>query len=391
MQVHCIDHRQLVHFLQRPPWRPASATEGELQAVFREMLDRADEFVPSAAGSIFLDDPLVEDPAQPELVLVACFGAIADRLVGLRMPTTTGIAGAVYRSGRPYRSVAPAADPLFEPGPIEALGYEVRSVICAPLEVGGVTVGVLELLNRLERERYTASDLELLRIFARTISASLANAVDAQRAMEMSRRDDLTGLYNDRHLHHSLSRTVAGALVGGSECGLIFLDLDHFKGVNDRHGHLVGSRVLSEVGGILRQILPGHAVAARYGGDEFVVVAPGSSLQETLWIAETIRLNIEEAVFLESADVADPVSYPALRIRGTVTCSLGVATLDDDVIPRLGRKAEAVNAKNELMRVADANMYLAKAAGRNRIVYGDGKVLAPMERPGLEHADPRSG
>ncbi len=391
MQVHCIDNRDLGPFLQRPPSRPAFATEGELQEVFREILERADEFVPSEAGSIFLDDPLVEDPSEAELVLVACFGAIADRLVGLRMPTTTGIAGAVYRSGRPYRSVAPAADPLFEPGPVEALGYEVRSVICAPLEIEGVPVGVLELLNRRDRDRFAASDLELLRIFARTISASLANAVDAQRATEMSRRDDLTGLYNDRHLHHSLSQTVGTSLADGSECGLIFLDLDHFKGVNDRHGHLVGSRVLSEVGGVLRQILPGQALAARYGGDEFVVVAPGSSLQETLWIAETIRLNIEEAVFLQTADAADPVSYPALRIRGTVTCSLGVATLDDDVIPRLGRWAAAVTAKNELMRVADANMYLAKAAGRNRIVYGDGRVLAAGERSGLEQADPPAG
>jgi diguanylate cyclase (GGDEF)-like protein len=149
------------------------------------------------------------------------------------------------------------------------------------------------------------------------------------------------------------------------------LDLDHFKDVNDAYGHLVGSRVLAQVGGTLRQVIPGGALAARYGGDEFVVVVPGAGPQETLWVAETVRRNIETAVFLDEADPVDPVNYPALSIRDVVTCSLGISTLQRDVRrdERL-RAGDFVAVKNELMRRADTRMYLAKDRGRNRIVAG---------------------
>ena len=368
--VHCIDNQRLVHFMRRGDTTAGRSFDLDLRGVFRDILERANDFVPSEAGSIFLDDPLVED--GPELVLIACFGAVADRLVGLQLGADTGIAGSVYRRGVPYRSVAPHDDPVFEPGPGAAVGYEVRSIVAAPLSLEGRTVGVLELLNRCHRPAYTEADQALLGIFAQTISASIVNAIAAHRAEETSRRDDLTGLYNDRYLHHRLSQLVRESLAAGRDCGLIFLDLDHFKSVNDHHGHLVGSRVLREVGRTLHQIVPGHAFAARYGGDEFVVVVPDAGRQETTWVAETVRKNIEETVFLEHADAADPVNYPALAIRGVVTCSLGVATLLEDTGGAPTADYDPATAKNELMRAADSNMYRAKAAGRNRIAGGPG-------------------
>lgn len=370
MTVHCIDNQRLIHFMRRSDAGASHGFDLDLRGVFSDILDRADDFVPSEAGSIFLDDPLIDD--GPELVLIACFGAVAERLVGMRMTVDTGIAGSIYRSGTPYRSVAPRDDPTFEPGPGTAFGYEVRSIIGAPLILEGRTIGVLELLNRRHRPAYSEADLSLLGIFAQTISASIVNAIAAQRAEEMSRRDDLTGLFNDRYLHHWLSEMVREALARGSDCGLIFLDLDHFKSINDCHGHLVGSRVLREVGHTLHQVVPGHAFAARYGGDEFVVVLPDACRQETTWVAETVRKNIEDAVFLEHPDPGDPANYPALAIRGVVTCSLGVATLLEDTSCRDGNRCDPASAKNELMRAADANMYRAKAAGRNRIAGGPG-------------------
>jgi diguanylate cyclase (GGDEF)-like protein len=380
MEVHCIDNARLGHFLRRRPTTD-SGFDPDLRGVFREILARANDFVPSEAGSIFIDDPLAEDNA--ELVLIACFGAIADRLVGMRMAADSGIAGAVYDTGMPYRSLTPNQDPVFASGPGTVHGYEVHSVVCAPLILEGHTVGVLELLNRRYQDGYTNADLELLVIFAQTISASVVNAIEAHRAKEMSRRDDLTGLYNDRYLHHRLSEMIRECLESGSECGLIFLDLDHFKSINDRHGHLIGSRVLREVGQTLRQIVPGISIPARYGGDEFVIVVPDAGRQETTWVADTIRMNIEETVFLQKADPRDPVNYPALAIQGVVTCSLGIATLGEDIVDRLGPGIDPVTAKNELMKIADANMYRAKAAGRNRIVGspGDLRASAPNHMP----------
>jgi diguanylate cyclase (GGDEF)-like protein len=370
--MHCISNPELVHFLRRDYPFGSTSYDVDLSSVFCDILDRANDFLSSEAGSIFLDDPVTEadrEPGDPaELVLIACFGAVADRLVGLRLRDATGIVGEVYRTGRPYRSAAPERDPLFLRGPGAQMGFPIHSVVCAPLVVEGSTIGVIELLNHLKAPGYSESDLQLLGIFAQTISASIMNAIDAQRSKEMAKRDDLTELFNDRYLHHSLSRMVSHTLRVGEDCGLIFLDLDHFKSVNDQHGHLIGSRVLHEVGTTLRQILPGSAVAARYGGDEFVIMLPGAGRQEAFWVAETVRQNIESKVFLEIPDPVDPINYPALCLQGHITCSLGVACLLVDVMPTLARNDDPVAAKNELMRAADTCMYSAKEQGRNRTV-----------------------
>ncbi len=368
MRLRCIPNHHLYHFLKRDNTVALPSDELDLGGIFCDILKRADDFLPSEAGSIFLDDPVVEDCADSagDLVLIACFGRLADNLVGARIRANTGIAGEVYRTGKAYSTTNPNDDPLFQLGPGRAINFETRSVICAPLQFKGRPIGTIELLNHRLNDGYSQSDLELLEIFAQTISASIGNAIEAQRSLEMAKRDDLTGLYNDRHLHRSLSGAISEALMAGEDLGLIFLDLDNFKSINDTHGHLVGSRVLAEVGATLRQILPGQAIASRYGGDEFVIVLPGAGDQEILWVAETVRKNLESKIFLEVADPLDPVNYPALQINRIITCSAGISTLHRDVIPRMpAGDLDPVAAKNELMRAADASMYRAKEIGRN--------------------------
>ena len=127
--------------------------------------------------------------------------------------------------------------------------------------------------------------------------------------------------------------------------------------------------MLAEVGTTLHQILPGQSIAARYGGDEFVVVLPGSGPQEVFWVAETVRKNLETKIFLEHPDPVDPANYPSLHITGVITCSTGIATLATDVLPFINDVTiDPVAVKNELMRKADAGMYRAKELGRNRTV-----------------------
>jgi diguanylate cyclase (GGDEF)-like protein len=385
MTMHCISNPELIHFVKRERRSAAATYDLDLSAIFRGILDRANDFLPSEAGSIFLVDPVLEQEGTPELVVIACFGDSSSELVGLGVFADTGIVGHVYQTGRAHISTATQEDPLFFQGLDTSSGFETRSVVCAPLRFEGRTIGVIELLNHLEGEGYTGRDLELLEIFAQTISASIANAIEAQRSREMAKRDDLTGLFNDRFLHHSLSEVITRALESGEDCGLVFLDLDHFKNVNDTHGHLVGSRVLAEVGSTLRQVLPGQAIAARYGGDEFVVVLPGAGRQEAYWVAETVRKNIESAVFLEHPDPVDPANYPGLALRGAISCSIGIATLREDVLPALGARPEPATAKNELMRRADASMYRAKHLGRNRTVSGE---HVPVSRRAAVRQDP---
>jgi len=368
--VRCISSAKLAHFLKREH-RSSTVADLDLNRIFRELLHRANDFLPSEAGTIYLDDPLDtdEDNNRLSLVVIAGFGPKSEDLMEERFSSSKGIIGEVYRTGSPYSCSEPLADPIFRSGPGLRIGFNIDSVVGAPLEVEGRTIGVIELINHSSGKGYSEADLSLLGIFAQTISLSVVNAIDAQRAKEIAKRDELTQLYNDRYLHGSLSKIIDEAVTNGSECGVIFLDLDHFKEVNDTHGHLVGSQLLSEVGATLKQIIPGEGLAARYGGDEFVIALPGAGRQETFWVAETVRQNIADRAFVVSADPENSDGVPNIRIEGVVTCSIGIATLQSDIMPELSAEnRDSKNAKDQLLRKADTCMYAAKELGRNRTV-----------------------
>jgi diguanylate cyclase (GGDEF)-like protein len=158
----------------------------------------------------------------------------------------------------------------------------------------------MELINRRGGGEFGAHDLAVLEIFAGYTSSTLQNALDAKRANELAKRDDLSGLYNDRWMHVRISEMIAETDESGGECALIFMDLDHFKSVNDSYGHLAGSRVLREVGFLLRREVESEtSILCRYGGDEFVIGLPETSLDEGFAIADRLRAAIAEATYLE--------------------------------------------------------------------------------------------
>ena len=170
-----------------------------------------------------------------------------------------------------------------------------------PIVVGESICGVLQLANRRSGGSYTPRDKELLRIFAAYMSSSIQNALDAIRARAQARIDDLTGLANSRYFHTRLEEEIARADREGTDLAMVFIDLDRFKEVNDRFGHLTGSWTLQKVGKLLAQQAPAAALVARYGGDEFVVILPGADLQRATQTAETLRLTIEDAELFDHA------------------------------------------------------------------------------------------
>ncbi len=362
MKAESIPNPELAHFLKRSDTR---TYEVDLSAIFIEILRRANDFVPSEVGAILLDYPDEEGEVE-DLVVVASVGGSTRRSVGMRinLEKNRPVVKA-YRDGEVCRfyeemnlddswSIQPGTGPY--------------STLCAPLLLEGTVIGVVELVNLRGGKPHEDRDVEMLKLFAHTISASVANAVEAQRSKEMAQRDELTGLFNDRYLHHAIGRSVRERLHTPEDCGLIFLDLDRFKMVNDVHGHLVGSRVLMEMGSLLRQVLPGDAIPGRYGGDEFVVIIPQASRQEIYWAAETIRQTVAGTFFMERADEKEPLIYPALAL--TITCSVGVAALKSDIMPRYTDPDQPDPLiKNEWIRLADTRMYQAKDDGRNRIVF----------------------
>jgi diguanylate cyclase (GGDEF)-like protein len=363
MQTYSIPNPELSHVLKSEDPGRSPAQEIDLSQTFGEILRRANGFVPAEAGTIFLRDDTGD--GAPDLLVVAVYGEGAESLVGARLGFDQNVVGNVLRKGQVHVSSRASRDQIVVTRPKSARNGEAGSVVALPLTVGERTVGVLELVKERPGEVFDERELELLEVFAQSISAAIGNAVEAQRSRDLARRDDLTRLYNDRYLHHTLAALLATALTTKSDCGLIFFDLDLFKNINDTHGHLVGSRVLKEVGDLLRQVLPGSAIPARYGGDEFVVILPESSTQETFWVAETIRKTLETNIFLASPDPSDPTNYPGLALLG-ITCSLGLANLKHDILPHLDApNADPLAVKNELLSHADSRMYRAKDQGRN--------------------------
>jgi diguanylate cyclase (GGDEF)-like protein len=328
-----------------------------LDSALREILERANEFVPSESGGILLDDPrakLAGAPA-PRLTFIAAFGPWREGMLGVRVPSDRGFAGQIYRTGQPLQTdhVDPD-DPMRGAGP---QGATIRTLVGVPVIVGESICGVLELSNRRSGGAYTPRDRELLRIFAAYMSSSIQNALDAIRARAQARIDDLTGLFNSRYFHTRLDDEISRADKDGLDLSVMFIDLDHFKEVNDRFGHLAGSWTLQKVAQLLSENAPDAAVLARYGGDEFVIILPGANLPRAVATAEAMRQAIENASFFEAGAEDGANATPA------VSASIGVASYRDHLAPGGTQRRR----ENIFLKLADSAMYRAKANGRNRI------------------------
>jgi diguanylate cyclase (GGDEF)-like protein len=362
LTFHSLELPSLERFLQRHKADFMLRAASDLDILLRQILQKAFEFVPSESGSILLDDPTKKSAVRENnhLFFVAAFGPVGRELLGKQISGKLGIAGHVYQSGNPYISRDVTKDPMFFRQFDQTMGYNTRSIVCVPVFIEKDVCGVIELINRLNGEPFSEHDLNLLQIFAGYTSVTLQNALDARRGRELAKKDDLTGLYNDRWFHVHLTETLTAADLSGSECVLIFLDLDHFKSINDTYGHLTGSQVLREMGTLLTQAVDrSDATIARYGGDEFVIVMSNASLREGVDAAERIRKAVEGGKFVTREY---GFGLKPLNLENILTASVGVAHHKPVNNPKGNLK------KDDLLRRADAAMYQAKALGKNRVV-----------------------
>jgi diguanylate cyclase (GGDEF)-like protein len=168
-----------------------------------------------------------------------------------------------------------------------------------------------------------------------------------QQVYESSIRDPLTRAHNRKYLNDRLETEVAHARRSGEPLALLMIDVDHFKQVNDRHGHLVGDRVLCFVAAQIQQHIRVEDTLARYGGEEFVVLARGSALEEAAQLAERLREAIENLKF-----AAGGSALP-------ITVSIGVAAYCE---------LDVADDATALIALADARLYHAKIAGRNLVM-----------------------
>jgi diguanylate cyclase (GGDEF)-like protein len=230
-----------------------------------------------------------------------------------------------------------------------------HGAVCAPLaeSLGVLHVQVRQLVAGRKRAAVLTDRERLARTLAEQLELALANFRLRETLREQSARDQLTGLFNRRYMEESLDRELRRASREDYSLGLLMMDLDHFKDLNDGFGHAAGDLMLRAVGDFLGSSVRGDDVACRFGGEEFVVILPRASLENTRRRAEALREGMK-GLQLE----------PSGPLRLKVTISIGVACA-----PEHGETRE------QLVHAADVALYRAKTLGRDRVeVASDGDL-----------------
>jgi len=218
--------------------------------------------------------------------------------------------------------------------------------LCVPLTVQGEALGLLCLLGSAEAASRRPSTERLAVAMGEGIKLSLSNLRLRERLREQATLDVLTGLHNRRYLDETLARELHAAVRRKSPMCVAMLDLDHFKHFNDTFGHEAGDTLLREMGHLLRDNLRKSDISCRYGGEEFVLVLPDSSLDATKQRVEQLRAMVKQ-LDLRHGD----------RPLGRITVSCGIAQAN----PHGG-------TPRELLRAVDEALYAAKLAGRDCVV-----------------------
>jgi diguanylate cyclase (GGDEF)-like protein len=231
------------------------------------------------------------------------------------------------------------------------------SILVAPLISGKEPLGFLLVLSKVDKSDYTIRDIKNASFIAEHASTAFDNAQRYVEAKEMAYIDSLTNLYNAKYLDLTLDKELKRADRLMMPVTVLFMDLDNFKKINDDNDHLIGSKVLVEVGKILLQSVREVDTVIRYGGDEYVVILLDADFDTGFMVADRIREAVAEFDFIQDE---------GLKVK--ITASIGLATYP-------------VHTKNkkELLKMADMAMYRAKDISRN-LVY-----LAPV--PGSDTAD----
>jgi diguanylate cyclase (GGDEF)-like protein/PAS domain S-box-containing protein len=220
--------------------------------------------------------------------------------------------------------------------------------LCLPLTVQGKALGVLCLIDgSTQKGKHQLSHLQLAVTVGETIKLSLSNLKLREELRHQAFHDPLTGLFNRRYLDETLPRELQMAQRREAPLCVVMLDIDYFKQFNDSYGHGAGDSIIREFGRILREHLRKSDISCRYGGDEFVLILPDSSIADTQERVEQIRKFLKGLQQIHYGEEA----------FDRITLSAGIAYM-----PEHG------TTENELLQAADQALYAAKKAGRDRIV-----------------------
>ncbi len=309
--------------------------------IFNVIIKKTADLVKAEAWSV-----LMVDEVTGELVFEAAAGQAADKLRGARIKMGQGVAGWVAQRGIPLIVPDVTKDPRFFPGVDKQTRFKTKSILCVPLKARDKVIGIVEVINKIGAENFDQDDLNIFETMVEHAAIAFQNASLYQQIETMTVIDDLTKLYNTRFCNQYLDSLFIKGKIDNSQISLIFLDVDHFKNVNDNFGHLVGSETLKVVGERIKNSIRKDDICVRFGGDEYIVILPRTAKKAAVVIAETIRQEISKKPFR----TIDNKTF-------NLTITLGLASFPDDA-----------GNKEELIGKADRAMYEGKETGRNKVV-----------------------
>ena len=243
--------------------------------------------------------------------------------------------------------------------------------LCIPLIAQGETLGVFHVKfgpqAEAQEDSLAAARNQLAQTVAEDMALALANLRLRENLRSQAIRDPLTGLFNRRYLEETMEREINRVKRQKTSLGVIMMDLDHFKQYNDKFGHSAGDELLSALGILLKSQIRGEDIACRYGGEEFLLILPGASMEIALERAESLRQALKD------------IHQHHQGLKPT-TLSLGVAVYPDHGDNGL-----------EIIKAADAALYRAKQAGRDRVMaaeYSEETLMAELPTPPFHRLEP---
>jgi diguanylate cyclase (GGDEF)-like protein len=286
----------------------------------------------------------VADASDRRLSIAATHGYPLALVEHLRIEPGAGILGSVFQSGRVMhvRNILTLPQP-HRPRP----RYRTSSFVAVPVRSSHEILGVICVTDRRDNQPFTHEDVSTLRGLAAPVALALGREralIQAEVYAHAAAVDPLSGAFNRRHFHARLEEELQRSQRHEIQLALLMIDVDDFKAVNDSFGHLAGDAVIKGIADIMRRSVRVFDVCARFGGEEFAIIMPGSGTASAMSVAERIRERIESF-------------RPADRtLEGlSVTASVGLA------VSSLGISAREIIAR------ADQALYLAKRAGKNRV------------------------
>ena len=330
-----MDHLRVFHDVAR-----TLTTSLDLEVILLAIMDKMANFFGPERWSLLM----VDEEAQ-DLYYAIAVGEDAESLKGLRVPIGQGVSGWVAKTGNPLVVPNVSLDPHWSAFARKHADLNISSIACVPIRSGENTLGVIQLLNS-KLDLLSEYSISFLRILCDYAAIAIQNARSLKLIRELTITDDCTTLFNARHLYQRLEERVAlrerGCLVPFS---LMFMDLDHFKSINDTRGHLAGSRLLAEIGSLIRRVIGPENAGFRYGGDEFVVLMPGAYKSNATDLTHTLCDALRTHTFLTGEGAG-------VRVTG----SFGLATYPED-----GDSVQGI------LRSADTMMYGVKNSTRDDV------------------------